>query len=182
LFNTRKHYSRDGLFAVHSHHFRDDPASIAAYARAIQANNSIDPQMEWRVRVALWAASIAVRVPGHFVECGVNTGVMSSAIMQRLNWRTVDKRFYLIGTFNGPAISQYSHDEIERGRLNLAENAIAAGAYATDIDAVRANFAEWQNAVVVQGIVPDVLSALEIGDVAFLHIDLNCAHPERAAL
>ncbi len=29
---------------------------------------------------------------------------------------------------------------------------------------------------------PDVLPALEIDDVAFLHIDLNCAYPERAAL
>jgi hypothetical protein len=27
-----------------------------------------------------------------------------------------------------------------------------------------------------------VLPTLEIGDVAFLHIDLNCAYPERAAL
>src|SRR5260370_28617974 len=107
---------------------------------------------------------------------------MSSGIMHRLDWRTVDKRFYLVDTFNGPVMSQYSQDEVEQGRLKLAENAIAAGAYATDIDVVRANFAEWPNAIVVQGVVPDMLPALEIGDVAFLHIDLNCAYPEHAAL
>jgi hypothetical protein len=182
LFSTRKHYGRDGLFTVHDDHFRDDPAFRAAYAAGVHASRGIDPHWEWRVHVTLWVASVALRVPGNFVECGVNTGFMSSAIMHRLNWGTVDKRFYLIDTFNGPVVSQYSQDEIERGRLKLAENAIAAGAYATDIDLVRANYAEWSNAIVVQGVVPDVLPALEIGDLAFLHIDLNCAYPERTAL
>ena len=182
LFNTRKHYGRDGLFTLHNDHFRDDPAFQAAYARGLHASHGVDPQWEWRIHVGLWVASRAVRVPGNFVECGVNTGFLSSAIMQRLNWRTVDKRFYLIDTFNGPVISQYSQDEIEHGRLEVAENSIAAGAYATDVEAIRANFAEWPNAIVVQGVVPDVLPTIEIGDVAFLHIDLNCAYPERAAL
>lgn len=182
LFNTRKHHGRDGLFTLHNDHFRNDAAFAAAYRRGLQASNGVDPQMEWRVHIALWAASVAVRLTGDFVECGVNAGFISSAILHRLNWRTVQKRFYLIDTFKGPVVSQYSQDEIARGRLKIAEDAIAAGAYATDIAAVRANFAEWPNAIVAQGIVPDVLSVLEIRKVAFLHIDLNCAAPERAAL
>lgn len=47
---------------------------------------------------------------------------------------------------------------------------------------MKANFAEWPNAVVVQGIVPDVLTSLPVDRVAFIHVDLNCAAPERAAL
>src|SRR5208337_5522118 len=59
---------------------------------------------------------------------------------------------------------------------------IAAGAYETNLDRVHANFAEWTNAVVVPGTVPDILPTLDIASVAFLHIDMNCAYPERAAL
>src|SRR5260370_22967041 len=53
LFNTRKQYGRDGLFTVHSDHFRYDPAFKAAYAQGIRAGGSFDPALEWRVHVAL---------------------------------------------------------------------------------------------------------------------------------
>jgi hypothetical protein len=182
VFNTRRHYARDGLFTFHNRHFQDDPAFQAAYARGVKASQGVDPQIEWRVHVALWAAATAIRVPGDFVECGVNAGFMSSAIMHRLNWRAVDKRFYLIDTFSGPPLGQYSCEEVDRGRLRLAADAMAAGAYVSDLERVRANYFEWPNAVVVPGIVPDVLTALNVGTVAFLHIDMNCAYPERAAL
>jgi Methyltransferase domain len=56
------------------------------------------------------------------------------------------------------------------------------GGYETDVARVRANFAEWPNAVVVSGNVPEILPTVNIPSVAFLHIDMNCAYPERAAL
>jgi hypothetical protein len=184
VFNTRSPYgyAQDGLFTMNNDHFRRDEAFRAAYARGVEASNGFDPKMEWRVHVALWAASTALRVPGDFVECGVNAGFMSSAMMRSLDWRRSDRRFYLIDTFRGPVLSQYSQREIERGRAAHAESALAAGAYVTDLERVRANFSEWPNAVVVQGTVPDVLDAVNFGNVAFLHLDMNCALPERAAL
>ena len=39
----------------------------------------------------------------------------------------------------------------------MVERARAAGAYVTDVNRARSNFAEWPNAVVVQGAVPEVL-------------------------
>jgi hypothetical protein len=182
LFNTRRYYARDGVLTVHNDHFRKDPAFQAAYARGVKASQGIDPQFDWRVHIALWAARAAVRLPGDFVECGVNAGFISSAIMQNLNWSAVAKRFYLIDTFNGPVLEQYSAEEVDRGRRKVAEDAMAAGAYVRDIERVRANFAEWPNSIVVQGAVPAVLPALGITDVAFLHIDLNCGQPEQQAL
>jgi len=182
LFRTRGRYNSDGLFTVHSPHFRDGAAFQAAYARGLQASRGVDPHFEWRVHVALWAASTALRAAGDFVECGVNAGFLSSAILQRLDWRSSGRRFFLIDTFQGPVAAQYSQQEIDQGRLRLAEQSLAAGAYVTDIERVRANFAEWPAAVVVQGAVPEVLPTLNISEVAFLHIDLNCAAPERAAL
>jgi Macrocin-O-methyltransferase (TylF) len=182
IINTRRHYDSDGLFTVHNDHFRRNPAFKAAYQRGLEANNGVDPHFEWRLHVALWVASSALGAPGDFVECGVNTGFISSAIMGGLNWGSVNKRFYLLDTFAGPVLSQFSTEEIHRGRRKSAEDGMASGAYETSVARVRANFAEWPNAVVVPGTVPDTLPALNIASVAFLHIDMNCAYPERAAL
>ena len=179
---SREHYARDGLFTVHNQSFRTDPAFQQAYARGVQAGEGVDPQMEWRVHVALWVARNAVRVPGDFVECGVNAGFVSSAIMQHLDWGRTAKRFYLVDTFSGPVVTQFSPNEVGLGRLRLAEDAISRGAYVTDLERVQANFAEWPNVEVVQGAVPSVLPGLGIRTVAFLHLDMNCAYPERAAL
>lgn len=179
---SREHYARDGLFTVHNQSFRSDPLFKEAYARGVQASEGVDPQMEWRVHVALWVAGNAARVPGDFVECGVNAGFVSSAIMQRLDWGRVPKCFHLIDTFAGPVVTQFSAKEVSLGRLQLAENAIEKGAYVTDLDRVRANYAEWPNVEVVQGVVPAALFGLGIEKVAFLHLDMNCAYPERAAL
>lgn len=177
-----KHVLRDGLFTVNNDHFLHDPTFRAAYARGVEAGYGVDLEIEWRMHVALWAAATAVRVPGDFVECGVNAGFISSAIMHRLEWRDVPKRFYLIDTFRGPITAQYSSEEVNAGRLDLAEKAIASGGYVTDMERVRGNYAEWPNAVVIQGVVPDILPEVPVDSVAFLHIDMNCAYPEKAAL
>ena len=39
--------------------------------------------------------------PGDFVECGVNKGFLSSAIMEYLDWNSLDRGFYLLDTFAG---------------------------------------------------------------------------------
>ncbi len=184
VFNTQSAhgYARDGLFTMHRAPFLRDEAFQRAYARGVKASDGVDPKMEWRTHVALWAASMALGARGDFVECGVNAGFVSSAIMQALDWRNAGRTFHLIDTFSGPVLSQYSPVEIERGRVDSAKAALAAGAYVTDLDRVRANFAEWPGAVVVQGTVPEVLDTLEFPPVAFLHLDMNCALPERRAL
>src|ERR1700722_3912132 len=94
IINIRRHYDSDGFFTVHSDHFRQDPRFQAAYRRGLKASNGVDPHFEWRVHVALWVASSALATPGDFVECGVNTGFISSAIMQALGWGNVARRFY----------------------------------------------------------------------------------------
>ena len=84
IFNLRGRYAQDGLFTVHSDDFRSDPAFRAAYGRGVQAGLGVDPGFEWRAHVACWAAQTALRVKGDFVECGVNAGFLSSAIMNKL--------------------------------------------------------------------------------------------------
>jgi hypothetical protein len=184
VFNTRseRSYARDGLFTYHEACFRNDPAFQAAYARGVKASQGVDPRMEWRLHVALWVAGAALRAPGDFVECGVNAGFVSSGIMQYLDWNEVARQFFLIDTFKGPVLTQYSSKEIREGRRTIAEEAVRRGAYVTDLERVRANYAEWPNCRILQGAVPDVLPSTGIRWVAFLHLDMNCAYPERAAL
>ena len=182
VFNTRSEsgYARDGLFTSHNDSFRHGAFFQAAYSRGVQAGSGFDPRMEWRVHVALWAAEQCARVAGDFVECGVNAGFVSSAIMHSLRWDRLDKVFHLIDTFYGPLLGQFSEEENKPRKA--VEDAIARGAYVTDMRRVRANYAEWPRVQVIQGVVPDVLASLNITRVAFLHIDMNCAYPERAAL
>lgn len=182
VYRRRDRYVQDGLSTVHPAQFRHDPAFRAAYNRGVRASQGLNPEFEWRVHTALWASQTALRVGGDFVECGVNAGFISSAIMQRLDWNTVPRRFYLIDTFAGPVLSQFSRQEVLKSRRAIAENAMQAGAYVTDLERIRANFSEWPSAVPVQGAVPEILPSLGIDNAAFLHIDMNCALPERAAL
>jgi hypothetical protein len=177
-----KYYAQDSLFTMNRDDFRSSRRFQAAYARGLAASHGVDPHIEWRVHVALWAAGIAARAAGDLVECGVNAGFLSSAIMHRLRWGALPKRFYLVDTFQGPVLSQYSDDEVGSGRLATAKDAIDKGAYVTDLQRIAANYAEWPNIKLVCGVVPDVLRTVLTERVAFLHLDMNCAYPERAAL
>jgi hypothetical protein len=78
------------------------------------------------VDVARWAAQTALRVKGDFVECGVNAGFFSSAIMNKLRWNTLGRRFYLIDTFTGPVLAQYSPEEVLKFR-RVADRDSGAG-------------------------------------------------------
>ena len=182
IYRLHEKYAEDGLLTVHSGSFREDSRFRDAYRRGIQASGGIDPHFEWRVHTALWAGETSLRVDGDFVECGVNAGFISSAMMRWLDWNRVGRRFYLIDTFSGPVLDQYSKTEVQLLRRDIAIDAMKAGAYVTDVARIRANFAEWPAATIVQGAVPDVLQGISCGRVAFLHIDMNCAFPEQATL
>ncbi|MGL5444676.1 MAG: class I SAM-dependent methyltransferase, partial [[Mycobacterium] stephanolepidis] len=117
-----------------------------------------------------------------FVECGVNYGFLSSAIMEQLNWDHLGKTFYLLDTFAG--IDPRFITEVERGAgaMNKSQAALQFGAYVNGAERVRANFAQWHNQRIIVGTVPETLNQVDTAAVAFLHIDMNCAPPEVAAL
>jgi predicted O-methyltransferase YrrM len=150
-------YDHDGLRTVHNHTFCDAPDFQRAYQRSIQAAGW-DYAIYWRVHVILWAAVTARPVVGAFVECGTGRGFMASAICEHLSWR--DRPFYLFDTFE-PDGSPY---------------------YADGADGVRENFREWPGVQLVVGTIPETLDAVDVGPVAFVHIDMNHPDPEEAAL
>jgi len=165
--------------------FLQDERFMEAYRRGMDSGHHIgrppgshdDLHIEWRVYSAVWAAQYALRLEGDFVECGVNTGIMSLAICQYLDFARVPKRFYLFDTYNGLPEEQVSIEEEVLGRLR-AGRVVFSECY----EIARSNFAPYPNAILVRGKVPDTLPGAGIERVAYLSIDMNLVEPEIAAL
>jgi hypothetical protein len=175
-------YAQDGLVSVHNHDFMRDAAFERAYARGMQAlGGREDYRWHWRIHVGLWAARTAARIEGDFVECGVNRGFLSSAIMQRLDWDTTGRTFWLLDTFAG-LDERYVADGERPVALARNRRDLASGFYVSGPAPVVENFAQWKHVRIVVGAVPDTLADVDAARVAFLHLDMNCAPPEVAAL
>lgn len=171
-------YNHDGLWSVHNHDFMSDPSFCRAYERGCCAANE-DYRWHWRVHIGLWAAFSARKLDGDFVECGVNYGCMSSAIMEFLDWNSLKKTFYLLDTFAGLDPQYVSSDDLNCAAKELLEK---DSRYVKNIETVKENFSQWQNIRIIQGSIPETLNQVDTRKVAFLHIDMNCSPPEVAAM
>ncbi len=174
-------YDQDGLSSIHNHEFMVDADFQRAYSRGVQAAGK-DYMWHWRVHTGLWAARTAVHLPGDFVECGVNRGFMSSAIMTLLDWDRQGRMFYLLDTFSGVDDRYLSDEDRRTGVAERNSHDIASGFYTLNIASVRRNFAEWKNTNIVVGAIPQTLHAVDSERIAFVHLDLNCSLPEVEAM
>jgi hypothetical protein len=174
-------YDADGLWSIHNHDFMSSLAFQQAYARGVRAAQE-DYRWHWRVHIGLWAAASALHLPGDFVECGVNRGFLSSAIMEALDWNALDRTYFLLDTFGGLDERFVTQGERDKGAMEKNANALRSGFYTANADAVRANFSQWKNVTVVEGAIPETLGRITAEKVAFVHIDMNCAPPEIAAI
>ena len=162
-------YSEDGLSTHHVHDFINNARFQSAYSRAIKANGS-DHHMRWRAHVALWVAQQVIKLPGDFVECGVSTGFLTSAIMHDLGWNDIGKNFWLFDTWSGLDANEVTDAEGAAGRLDWYSN--------LDYDKVKANFDEFEGVHMVRGSVPASLNTVDITQVCYLSLDMNCVGPE----
>ncbi len=173
-------YREDSLLTLHSAPFLEDERFTAAYRRGDEASPG-HVLWRWRVHIGLWAAELASRVSGDFVECGVNRGFLSSAIMSYLDWNSLDKTFYLFDSFDGVNEESLTPEEVGRGWIERYRKAKRAGEVALDVGQARENFSSWERVEIVPGFVPDTLTDVSIETVAFLHLDMNAANPEYEA-
>ena len=178
-------YDADYLTVWHKYvDFMQEPAFLSAYRRGMFSGHSIgqnpneqrDIHIEWRIAVCCWAGRHAARLDGDFVECGTNTGIMSLAVCDYVDFNGLDKYFYLFDTFNGIPVEQISMGEGAAGRAN--ENSMYPDCWERAV----ANFAPFPRARLVRGRVPETLTSVEIDKVAYLCIDMNITLPEKAAL
>jgi Macrocin-O-methyltransferase (TylF) len=174
-------YDQDALRTSHNHEFMLRPSFQKAYRRGVQAAGK-DYQWHWRVHVGLWAARAASFLDGDFVECGVNRGFMSSAIMEYIEWNTLNKSFFLLDTFGGIDLRYVSEEELADGIAEKNAETIASDFYTLDVDGVRRNFSEWDRVIIIPGSIPETLPLITATKVAFAHVDLNTSPPEVAAM
>ena len=169
-------YAQDGFYTYHNSDFRKNPKFLKAYQRGNKAQGEVSIA-QWRLHVALWVASNAVKLNGDFVECGVNKGFMTSAIMDYLDWNSLDRSCYLFDTFNGLDTSMVNEEERKLGRVEIAGKYYKE-CYQETVD----NFKEFKNVIFVRGTIPESLKSRSIPAVFYLSIDLNCALPEIEAI
>lgn len=179
-------YVHDGLAVWNkSVGFLKDPRFQRAYQRGAQSGHRLagPPEkgkqlhIEWRIHHVLFFASVASKLEGDFVECGVNTGVCSLAVCDYLDFNNLGKKFYLFDTYCGIPRDQMSDEEISLGREK--EN---ADYYEECYDRVKRNFSEYPAAVLVRGKVPETLPGAGTEKVCYLSLDMNITAPEIAAL
>ncbi len=175
--NTIPSFAGDDLVSWHNPEFLADPAFI----RAVQLGNDrqswdLKRDVRWRYHVILWAAWRAARLEGDFVECGVNRGGFSRAVVDYLDFGRLDKTFYLMDTFNG-LVERYITPE-ERAKGVSRESYTK---YAECFDDVQDAFRPFPNVVLVRGPIPDTLPQVTPAKVSYLSIDMNVVIPEIAA-
>lgn len=164
-------YNKDGLVSFHNCDFMHDPVFREAYALGKAAGSWGNYDIEWRAYVACWAASKGAALDGDFVECGVNRGGLSRAVMHYINFaRMTDRKFYLLDTYCGFP-ERYADSAAE---TNLHD-------YSECYEAACETFRPFPNAILVRGIVPDSLSMVKTQKVCYLSLDMNCAEPEIAS-
>jgi O-methyltransferase len=166
-------YAEDGLYSRHAASFLGEDRFCRAYSLGERANSWGGISIRWRVHVLLWCASCSARLPGAFVECGVNRGGFAKAIIDYTAFGRLKKHYYLFDTFSGFDVTL----------LNSEERETIGKEYRYDdcYDAVQKEFADKPFVVLIRGSVPASLSKVEVGSVAFLSIDMNCVAPEIAA-
>jgi O-methyltransferase len=166
----------DGMLTQHSAAFLEDKKFISAYKLGAATNSWKGAAIRWRAYVACWAGQHAAMLPGDFVECGVNRGGLARAIVDYVGFEKLQKKFFLVDTFNGLVPQYLTADEKRKGLLehyNYYED--------DSLGAVRETFAPFSNVVVVQGSVPEILPEIPSKCIAYLSLDMNCVWPEQQA-
>jgi hypothetical protein len=164
--------------------FLGDPRFMDAHDRAIEARgrapwlDGVEDGLhqEWPIYVLCWAATQAARLPGVFVECGVNVGQSSAAVCRYVDFNRLGRDFWLFDTVSGIPIEHVA--DAERPHVEASN----ASYYRDCYEIVRATFAPYPRVHLVRGIVPESLTTVQIDRVAYLHIDMNNAVPEVASL
>lgn len=173
-------YAADGLFTTHNAAFLADPRFVESYQLGAASGHRIcapeDLHIEWRVYVCCWAAQHALKLGGDFVECGVSTGIVSRAVAHYTDFGRRAATFWLVDTFAGIPLEQANDTE----RL-LAESKNARHYFDSYADVCQ-HFQRYGNVRVIKGRVPEALSEVRADRISYLHIDMNIAEPEIAAM
>ena len=162
----------------HGYHFADNLFTWARnnsmfddreFVKSWEANaeSDSDKAIVWRRYILAGVAYHCVHLDGDFVECGAYTGVGVKTVVDYLGARAFPKNFWLYDLF-----------EHHQGMLHHPMPEHGPDLY----DRVKAKFADYPQVRIFKGNIPDVFEGQSPRQIAYLHIDLNEAPAEIAAL
>lgn len=143
----------------------DDARFVAAWRANIESE--ADEAIVWRRYVLACAAYHCVQLDGDFVECGAYTGVGMKTVMDYLGGSGFPRTFWGYDLF-----------ESDSAGAAHAMPAHGAGLY----ERVAAKFAAYPQVRLIRGAIPGAFAQGRPERIAYLHIDLNQAPAEVAAL
>ena len=164
----------DGVATSNNCDFLNEPRFKEAYKLAEMTSPWEGFEMQWRTYIVCTLADIVKRLPGDFVECGVNTGAYSRAVIKYIEFQKTGKTFFLLDTYEGLVPEQISEKEKEAGVGAYLK------AYKNVYEQVVQTFAPF-NVKIIKGAVPQTLTECSAEQVCYLSIDMNVAEPEIAA-
>jgi len=143
----------------------DDAAFVDAWQNNAESVN--DKAIVWRRYVLATSAFHCVQLEGDFVECGAYTGAGVKTVVDYLGGVGFPRQFW--------AYDAFEHDE---SMANHGMPDLGPGLF----ERVRAKFRNYPQVRIVKGLIPDSFKDSCPDRIAYLHIDLNQAPAELAAL
>lgn len=135
------------------------------------------PDVRWRGHIALWAASVAMKRDGDFVECGVFSGILAGLICRYFNFADVNRKFWLFDTWEGIPTENLSERD-----LNIARGFNREYHRQDVYESVKQAFSAYPNCRLIRGMLPLTLEDADIEKIAYLSVDLNNAVYEKACI
>lgn len=128
--------------------------------------NDADHTIMWRRYVLACAGYHCVHLNGDFVECGVYRGTGIKTVMDYLGGTAFPKRFFGYDTFDYNPVPGHAFPGQEEGLY----------------DEVLSRFEGYSQVTLVKGLIPESFAQGYPHAISYLHIDLNSAEAEIAAL
>ena len=147
--------------------FMRDPKFAALMAK--HNESEVDWGHCWHMHILLWAAqNVLGHVEGDFVECGVFKGMSMGMLCDYVDFEATGRALWLYDRF-----SDYSQGDMKKPMQGHED----------DLKSITAKrFEKYSHVKMIDGVVPDSFKQGIPEKIAFIHIDMNEAAAERAAL
>lgn len=169
-------YDTDSITTSNNSDFTKEPRFAKAYAEAVKTKKGVGISLQWRTYILCWLADHVKHLEGDFVECGVDTGAYSRAVVEYVDFKKLDKKLYLMDTFEGLVGDLVTEEELKAGIEKYMDKYKTKNLY----ENVKETFKEF-NTEVIKGMIPDTLPRCDAKKICYLSIDMNCVAPEIAA-
>ena len=154
-------FKADGLITSNNCDFINTEPFVTSYIKAKETNPWPGFTLQWRTYIVCWLANHVKSLDGDFVECGVNTGAYSRAVIDFIKFKETQKKFYLFDTFSGLDENLVSDSEKDAGIKNYF------GSYKDVYKQVLETFSGF-NVDVIKGSVPSTLTNCNIVKICYI--------------